>query len=91
MIGVRRKKRGEREGGGRRSCFEHYLSSLPRLDPVDRTVSWVYQHPDDSEVRVVRGEGGCHSAPLAMPIPMVSFFLPKVSFWPKTMDYNKAF
>ena len=70
MIGVRRKKRGEREGGGRRSCFERYLSSLPRLDPVDRTVSWVYQHPDDSEVRVVRvvrvgrvvrGDGGRHS------------------------------
>ena len=35
----------------------------------------------------------CHSVPLEMPFHMVSFFA-KVKifrFWPKTMDYNKAF
>ena len=34
-----------------------------------------------------------HSAPLEMLFPMVSFFAEAkiFRFWPKTMDYNKAF
>ena len=34
-----------------------------------------------------------HSVPLEMPFHMVSFFakLKIFRFWPKTMDYNKAF
>ena len=35
----------------------------------------------------------CQSAPLQMPFPMVSFFaeVKIFRFWPKTMNYNKAF
>ena len=35
----------------------------------------------------------CHSAPLEVPFPMVSLFseFGSIIFWPKTMDYNKAF
>ena len=34
-----------------------------------------------------------HSVPLEMPFPMISFFarIKIFRFWPKTMDYNKAF
>ena len=33
------------------------------------------------------------SAPLEMPFPMVCLFseFGSINFWPKTMDYNKAF
>lgn len=30
----------------RRTSFELFLSSIPKLDPVDRTVGWVLKHPD---------------------------------------------
>ena len=34
-----------------------------------------------------------HSSPLEMPFPMVSLFVKfgPISFWPKAMDYSKAF
>ena len=28
--------------------FESYLRSIPRLDPVDRTIGWIVQQPDDN-------------------------------------------
>ena len=28
--------------------FESYLQSIPRLDPVDRTIGWIVQQPDDN-------------------------------------------
>ena len=43
--------------------------------------------------KVLRSRNLRHSAPLEMLFPMVSLFA-KVKifrFWPKTMDYNKAF
>ena len=30
----------------RRTSFEIFLASIPKLDPVDRTVGWVLKHPD---------------------------------------------
>ncbi len=30
----------------RKTSFELFLSSIPKLDPVDRTVGWVLKHPD---------------------------------------------
>lgn len=30
----------------RKSSFEMYLSTIPKLDPVDRTVGWVMMQPD---------------------------------------------
>ena len=39
LLGVKRKtRRFEREG----SSFDVYLSSLPKMDPVDRTVNWLF-------------------------------------------------
>ena len=32
--------------GQQRSSFEIYLSTIPRLDPVDRTVGWVMMQPE---------------------------------------------
>lgn len=47
---------GRERGGGlvppqhtsrkRKTSFELFLSSIPKLDPVDRTVGWVLKHPD---------------------------------------------
>ena len=31
----------------RKSSFEMYLSTIPKLDPVDRTVGWVMMQPDN--------------------------------------------
>ena len=35
---------------GSQTSFERFLRSLPRADPVDRTVDWVLAQPDSSEV-----------------------------------------
>ena len=32
----------------RKISFESYLRSIPRLDPVDRTIGWIVQQPDDN-------------------------------------------
>lgn len=32
----------------RKVSFESYLRSIPRLDPVDRTIGWIVQQPDDN-------------------------------------------
>ena len=43
--------------------------------------------------KVLRSSNLCHSAPFEMLFHMVSFFdeVKFFRFWPKTMDYNKAF
>ena len=40
VLGVKRKAKVLE----RQSSFELYLSSLPRVDPVDRTVRWLFHH-----------------------------------------------
>ena len=40
--GVKRKVKG-----GEEMSFEMYLSSLPKADPVDRTVHWLFHHHDE--------------------------------------------
>lgn len=40
-----RKKNGCKEN---KTAFEMYLSTIPRLDPVDRTVGWVLTQPEDA-------------------------------------------
>ena len=40
LWGVKRKVKG----GEREVSFEMYLSSLPKADPVDRTVHWLFHH-----------------------------------------------
>ena len=52
-----------------------------------------YFRPQTPHWKVLRSWNLCHSAPLQTPFHMVSL-LAKVKifrFWPKTMDYNKAF
>jgi len=34
--------------GDHKISFESYLRSIPRLDPVDRTIGWIVQQPDDN-------------------------------------------
>ena len=41
---VRRREKGSQ------TSFETFLRSLPKLDPVDRTVEWVLAQPDDTMV-----------------------------------------
>lgn len=36
------------KGRGRRSSFEIYLSTIPKLDPIDRTVGWVLKQPEEA-------------------------------------------
>ena len=43
LWGVKRKVKG----GEREISFEVYLSSLPKADPVDRTVHWLFHHHDE--------------------------------------------
>ena len=43
LWGVKRKVKGEE----REINFEMYLSSLPKADPVDRTVHWLFHHHDE--------------------------------------------
>ena len=43
LWGVKRKVKG----GEREVSFEMYLSSLPKADPVDRTVHWLFHHHDE--------------------------------------------
>lgn len=31
----------------RRSSFEIFLSTIPKLDPIDRTVGWVFTQPNE--------------------------------------------
>lgn len=53
MSGVRRKRglasdsHAESEAK-RKTSFELFLSTLPKLDPIDRTVGWVFQLPSSS-------------------------------------------
>jgi len=35
-------------GTDRKISFETYLKTIPRLDPVDRTIGWIVQQPDDN-------------------------------------------
>ena len=35
----------------RKTSFDLFLASIPKLDPVDRTVGWVLKHPDLEVVR----------------------------------------
>ena len=41
---------------GQKSSFEIFLSMLPKVDPVDRTVGWVLKQPDEM-VHAIAGEG----------------------------------
>lgn len=36
------------DGTDGKISFESYLRSIPRLDPVDRTIGWIVQQPDDN-------------------------------------------
>ena len=52
VSGVRRKRGLLAEHGSagtseakRKTSFELFLSTLPKLDPIDRTVGWVFQQP----------------------------------------------
>ena len=36
------------DGKDHKISFESYLRSIPRLDPVDRTIGWIVQQPDDN-------------------------------------------
>ena len=53
VIGVKRKNgtgnyvSSEDSHAKRKTSFETFLSTLPKSDPVDRTVVWVYQQPVD--------------------------------------------
>ncbi len=65
ILGVRRKrgKVGGRGGGdgGSRTSFEMFLSTIPKLDPVDRTVGWVFTQPDEEvQVRPWNSRGIMH-------------------------------
>ena len=40
----RTKKQNHRR---RKNSFELYLSTIPKMDPVDRTVGWVLMQPDN--------------------------------------------
>ena len=42
--GVKRKVKGLEK----QSSFDVYLSSLPKADPVDRTVHWLFHHHDEA-------------------------------------------
>lgn len=57
ILGVRRKRRtgvvSKNQTNERKSSFEMYLSTIPKLDPIDRTVGWVYEQTDSVEVRSV--------------------------------------
>ena len=60
VVGVKRKKersRGEANCEGtasKKTSFEMFLLTLPKCDPVDRTVGWVYQQPvERSEVSIL--------------------------------------
>ena len=51
ILGVKRRRGASHAGPDKRkSSFEMYLSSIPTLDPIDRTVGWVFMQPDDMEV-----------------------------------------
>lgn len=59
VIGVKRKNGignhviSDGSHAKRKTSFETFLSTLPKSDPVDRTVGWVYQQPVDIlQVRV---------------------------------------
>ena len=56
ILGVRRKRRtgvvSRNQMIERKSSFEMYLSTIPKLDPIDRTVGWVYEQTDNVEVCV---------------------------------------
>lgn len=42
---------GKSEGGkGSQTSFEKFLRSIPKLDPVDRTVDWLMAQPEQSVV-----------------------------------------
>ena len=42
---------GKCEGGkGSQTSFEKFLRSIPKLDPVDRTVDWLMAQPEQSVV-----------------------------------------
>ena len=51
ILGAKRKA-GARHGqqDERKSNFELYLDTIPRLDPVDRTVGWVFQQHEEAQV-----------------------------------------
>lgn len=54
VLGVKRKAKGLEN----LSLFEVYLSNLPRVDPVDRTVNWLFhQHQPCSRRRHREGDG----------------------------------
>ncbi len=44
---MERSRRKESQKSEHKNSFELYLSSIPRLDPVDRTVGWVLMQPDN--------------------------------------------
>ena len=55
VLGVKRKAKGLEN----LSLFELHLSSLPRVDPVDRTMNWLFhQHQPSSRRRNEEGGGG---------------------------------
>ena len=57
VLGVKRKAR---EFDDQSRSFEVFLSSLPKADPVDRTVNWLFHqhHPPEEEVKERRKRGG---------------------------------
>lgn len=42
--------RKRKDGHRKKSSFEVYLSTIPKLDPVDRTVGWVMRQPEHTVV-----------------------------------------
>ena len=42
-----KRKRTSIKAAKGRSTFETYLSTIPKLDPIDRTVCWVLSQPDE--------------------------------------------
>lgn len=40
----------DRIGQKKKSSFELYLSTIPIIDPIDRTVDWVLNQPEMEEV-----------------------------------------
>ena len=71
--------------------FPH--TSVRTCDDLYRTQTFKVCGPFTPQWKELRSLNLHHSVPLEMPFHMVSF-LAKVKifrFWPKTMDYNKAF
>lgn len=56
ILGAKRKRakggggRGGEADGGSVTSFEDFLNTIPKLDPVDRTVGWVFTQPDEEEL-----------------------------------------